>query len=1005
LVTCRSRLGMLDDQIATLRDQGQQVRSRMISAESRIESHGHRMEELSGLIVRNEADISAAKDKVREQESQIEQTEARIEELLAALRTGEEALRAKEESVARIRGERETAEAFLSKLGEEISGTEARLGHLRAEQSASVGRREAAENRLASLQAESSQTSSNISSMENRLQETVDKIHSLEGQLSSTAESVVEKNQEISVLRTELTAATEASRATEKRLAELQSKLEVLRQLEAAGEGLGEGAQALLRGLEQPELLAPAITGAVASLVDIDPRFVPAIEAILGSDLQAVVFKDEGVAETALQSLASGEYGRGGLIPREWIPAQSPGGEAELPEGGIAWAADCVRGPSEVLAFLSSGLANVLLVADLEAALRLRKMHPGLGFATLNGEFISRDGSAAAGKMKAGTGAAILRKREIAGIQSEADAAKSLLQSQSESVHSLQSDLAALEEELSSIRSLQQSLEVELSAAKGERSLLERQAGEIRQRHESLSRELASLHTSLEETVARMEGLDQQLQELSATLEQRRNDRVQKASGVEELRQREAEEREQLNELRIQVATERQHRESLERQKEPMTSRLRELAELVAQRSGDIDNYRSRIASLEEEQAELQSGIVGWKEELTAVESETAGILAQRAEIQESTEALDTTLRVARKQLNDLQERRGKLEVKCTQVELRQESLKEHIARRYQLDLQNFEPDPYALTKAIKEHKPSNNGAQSTPAPTTVMDVLGDVETPEQEPSESTESGSGESVAWDHVEEIVAELTERLDAMGPVNLDAIQEFEELEERYQFLEQQNTDLTNSKNELLEVISRINKTTKEMFAETFARIRENFQEMFGELFGGGRANLLLVDESDPLESGIEIIAKPPGKQLQSVSLLSGGERTMTAVALLFSIYMVKPSPFCVLDEMDAPLDESNINRFIKILDRFIEQSQFVVITHNKRTISRADMLYGVTMEEHGISKLVGVKFHGRDEAKGSASSDEESQSISKSFGKSENLGSEKEAKPEPEPQPVG
>jgi chromosome segregation protein len=240
---------------------------------------------------------------------------------------------------------------------------------------------------------------------------------------------------------------------------------------------------------------------------------------------------------------------------------------------------------------------------------------------------------------------------------------------------------------------------------------------------------------------------------------------------------------------------------------------------------------------------------------------------------------------------------------------------------------------------------------------------------------------------WRRIEEFVAELTERIDSMGPVNIDAIQEYEELEQRYIFLEKQNADLVTSKAELLEVIAKINQTTKSLFAETFEKIRVNFQEMFTELFGGGRANLLLVDEADPLESGIEIIAKPPGKQLQSISLLSGGERTMTAVSLLFAIYMVKPSPFCVLDEMDAPLDESNITRFIKILDRFVGQSQFVTITHNKRTISRADMLYGVTMEEHGISKLVSVRFSGKSEDTGNPS-----QSVASAFGKSENLASE-------------
>ena len=196
--------------------------------------------------------------------------------------------------------------------------------------------------------------------------------------------------------------------------------------------------------------------------------------------------------------------------------------------------------------------------------------------------------------------------------------------------------------------------------------------------------------------------------------------------------------------------------------------------------------------------------------------------------------------------------------------------------------------------------------------------------------------------------------------MGPVNLEAVQEYDELEERYRFLEAQNNDLTNSRRELLDVIARINATTKELFAETFSQVRANFREMFAELFGGGRADLQLMDENDALNCGIEIIAKPPGKQLQSISLLSGGERTMTAVALLFAIYMVRPSPFCVLDEMDAPLDESNINRFIKVLERFVSQSQFIIITHNKRTIAKADILYGVTMEERGVSKLVGMKL---------------------------------------------
>jgi chromosome segregation protein len=205
----------------------------------------------------------------------------------------------------------------------------------------------------------------------------------------------------------------------------------------------------------------------------------------------------------------------------------------------------------------------------------------------------------------------------------------------------------------------------------------------------------------------------------------------------------------------------------------------------------------------------------------------------------------------------------------------------------------------------------------------------------------------------------------KLDAMGPVNVEAIQEYDELEDRYKHLTEQHEDLVKAKEQLLQIIAKINATTKQLFSETFEKVRVNFQQIFVELFGGGKANLILLDENDPLESGIEIVAKPPGKQLQSITLLSGGEKTLTATALLFSIYMVKPSPFCVLDELDAPLDESNINRFIRILQRFISLSQFVIITHNKRTIGMADALYGITMEEHGVSKVVSVKFSPREE----------------------------------------
>jgi len=275
--------------------------------------------------------------------------------------------------------------------------------------------------------------------------------------------------------------------------------------------------------------------------------------------------------------------------------------------------------------------------------------------------------------------------------------------------------------------------------------------------------------------------------------------------------------------------------------------------------------------------------------------------------------------------------------VRESQLQMKIDNLVEHISRTYHVDLRAFTPDEPGFEKTLstqtKRSEKSEGGAPATP---------------------------GSELGPADIEKLITDLRTQLDNMGPVNLDAVHEYDELEERYKFLEAQNTDLTNSRRELLDVIAQINSTTRKLFSETFAEVRTNFREMFAELFGGGRADLSLLDENDPLNCGIEISARPPGKQLQSVSLLSGGERSMVAVALLFAIYMVRPSPFCILDEVDAAMDEGNINRFIRMLDRFVEQSQFIIITHNKRTIAKADVLYGVTMEERGVSKLVGMKL---------------------------------------------
>jgi chromosome segregation protein len=210
-------------------------------------------------------------------------------------------------------------------------------------------------------------------------------------------------------------------------------------------------------------------------------------------------------------------------------------------------------------------------------------------------------------------------------------------------------------------------------------------------------------------------------------------------------------------------------------------------------------------------------------------------------------------------------------------------------------------------------------------------------------------------------EDEIHRIKRKIESIGPVNLAAPEEYANIEERYNFLLTQQQDLIKAKEDLHQVIIKINHTTRENFKKTFDQIRENFRSIYHQLFEGGEADIALTDENNLLESGIEIMAQPPGKKQQSIALLSGGEKALTAIALLFAFFMVKPSPFCILDEVDAPLDDANIGRFINMVKSFVHQSQFLVITHNKRTMAMADILYGVTMEELGVSKIISVKMH--------------------------------------------
>jgi chromosome segregation protein len=327
------------------------------------------------------------------------------------------------------------------------------------------------------------------------------------------------------------------------------------------------------------------------------------------------------------------------------------------------------------------------------------------------------------------------------------------------------------------------------------------------------------------------------------------------------------------------------------------------------------------------------------------------------AELRNALQGEEDAGRLARRELDEARAAAGQLDVTRATAEAELA----HLAASCMETLQATLDEVAADVERMEER-----GEITAPAPAAAAAEPEEDEEPGEEPdadagAEAPVDAAVLSLDQTTAERMIADLKARVDRLGPVNMMAIEQFDELESRHAFLTTQRQDLIDSIGSTNDAIKRIDRTTRERFREAFDAINANFQETFSVLFGGGRAGLVLLDETDLLESGIDIIAQPPGKRLQSVQLLSGGEKAMSAMALMFAIFRYRPSPFCLLDEIDAPLDDANIGRFIEMLRGMQRDTQFILITHNRKTMEIADRLYGVTMEEPGVSKLISIKLN--------------------------------------------
>ncbi len=970
--TARSFEGAL----AELRHKANEHKNALNTAESRIAFNEERRHELEGRIKQNREDIESTKSKLEQQQFDFNAASEHLDQLNRLIIEKENKLSAAQESADKTREQRHALEAQLRENRAEGSRTQTTIAALQAKIESAISQLEGSRERSKQLSEDENRLSLEHEEIESERARIAGEVQEANDDLTELEDKFKEIERSFQKTRGDLDAARGIANEAHQLFTRRSARLQAVNQLIDSGEGFEKGTRNVLQGLDNPEEFKPGIYGALASLIETDKDCALAIEAALGTHLQAVLVQDQGMAESVIERLTDKQLGVAAVIPEDFVNHSGETQIESLPEGAVAWALDRIKSDKRVSGVIDHLLEQVLIVPDLRTALKLRGDHPGITFACQDGTLLGAQGMLRGGVSKEGSTSVLELRSEARELEAEVAKLEADDKTATQRVTSLEVQLEELRSELEASRERLQRQSVKLSTLQGELSLATREVENIGTKLENVRWERGELGKREKSAADGRERMESELEQARNQAESVETDINRLQSEAESTSRREQDQQSALQELRTDLAVDKRAKQSAEEQQKPMEARLNELRELSLRRENEIQSFTERILSATEENGNLKAEIQDHQSKLGILEKDIEERSKERHKILEKIEDAEAELAKVRREHAKLNDQRGKEEIASTKLELRIENLCESIQERYNTELESFEPDAHALLAAIDSQKKAQSrrgnqvvilgeeensegeDSQEDETPTLVVDETSENEAEQDAGLPGEVEGEPD---WDFVENIVSDLKRRIDSMGPVNMDAIEEFEELEERHQFLRNQHDDLTNSKTELLEVIERINTETMRLFSDTFTQVRANFKTMFKELFGEkGQADLSLLDEDDPLESGIEVIAKPPGKKLQSISLLSGGERSMTAVALLFSIYMIKPSPFAVLDELDAPLDEANIGRFVRVLDRFIDRSQFIIVTHSKRTMNRADVMYGVTMEEFGVSKPVGMRL---------------------------------------------
>ncbi|MFZ1056531.1 MAG: chromosome segregation protein SMC, partial [Opitutaceae bacterium] len=788
--------------------------------------------------------------------------------------------------------------------------------------------------------------------------EAAEKLKECLAEKAASEASASEAQQAVAGLTREFRELQRRIQETDRQLAQRQARLRLLQQLQERWEGFGEGAKAVLQGRLSGALAGSKATP-VSQGIEVKPEFGRAVDSLLGSAAEAIQVSDLATARRIFAQLEQEQIGSIVLRIAE-LGAQAPDG-VDLPEG--------LRPASAALDRIDEGhparaiLGSCYVADDLDAFLEFWRAHPGFAFlavATRKGEVVDRRGLVSGGHANPKKHANSIVQREI----DLRETGKALAEDQR------QHDELRAQGEALNARIAEAELRVEerrgavmvstqaLAAAQAEERAVRRSAEEALNRATRMEQELAALEAARLEAQARWEKARAGLAESeSAAAAQRKkiDDLESRLTGVRAERDVK---REALAQARLELAERRQKVEVLDRGLGEMEKRREQINDLLVERQQEIEAWTGQISELEAEESAQRSSAVRLGDTLAVAQEQVEKIRVELAGVEREMGALEASQAALRLESDAAHAELSAHEVQLAETRQRALFLVEEVRREYDCDLAsvNWKAMLWRADGEPEGAKPVDLDEEEAEEPV----VRRQRKKRPEEPGEA-DLAAMDATDWDAVRAEVEALRHRMSGMGAVNLVAIEEYSELKQRHDFLRSQSDDLTKAKADLIAAIDEINQTSQKQFEVTFEQIKKNFEYTFQTLFGGGRAAIELVQADDVLESGIEIVAQPPGTKLKGISLLSGGQRTLTAVALLFALYLVKPSPFCLLDELDAPLDESNIGRFTDLLKKLVKDSQFIIITHNKRTVAAATAIYGVTMEERGVSKTVSMRFN--------------------------------------------